>query len=478
VTARRLQQRANLSGIEVRSIDHVPAAERHGRVRDQFTLWFAINTNIFNIVLGGVAVALGVSFGWACIAIVCGTLVGLLLVCFHAIQGPRLGVPQMIQSRGQFGFYGAVLVFIASIVLDFGFLAAQLVIQAEAMHLLLGAISIPVWILILAVPVLVLTIYGYEWIHRWQRWLTAILGITFAVVFIQALTYGDLPASVSGFHVPSFALFMGATSLFVIDMVSYAPYVSDYSRYLPEDVSRPRTFAAVFFGMAVPTVFCAVLGAYITGLLPHAASTIGAVQHVAGGWALLVMALSLVGADSINAYTGMLALASVVSCFRDVRHSVSMRVWGSLAVVAVGTGCALFGYPQFVTNLSNFLNVLLFVFIPWTAINLTDYYLVKRGDYDISAFFTPQGIYGGYLWQGLVPYLLAVVVQIPFIEQTFYTGPLVSALGGTDISWVVGGVAGIVFYLIALRIATAARPALAGGDASASTEPDAPRRYS
>jgi NCS1 family nucleobase:cation symporter-1 len=474
VTARRPQQRAHPSRIEVRSIDHIPAAERHGRVRDQFTLWFAINTNIFNIVLGGVTVALGLSFGWACIAIVCGTVLGLLLVCFHAIQGPRLGVPQMIQSRGQFGFYGAVLVFIASIVLDFGFLAAQLVIQAEAMHLLISAITIPVWILILAVPVLALTIYGYDWIHRWQRWLTVILGVTFAVVFIQALTYGGLPASVSGFHAPSFALFMGATSLFVIDMVSYAPFVSDYSRYLPEDVSRPRTFAAVFFGNAIPTVFCAVLGAYITGLLPHASSTIAAVQRVAGGWALLVMALSLVGPDSINAYTGMLGLASVVSCFRDVRHSVVMRVGGSIAVVAVGTGCALFGYPEFVTNLSNFLDVLLFVFIPWTAINLTDYYLVKHGDYDVSSFFTPRGIYGGYLWRGLVPYVLAVAVQIPFIDQTFYTGPLVSRLGGTDISWVVGGVAGVVFYLIALRISTADRSTLAGADVAPATKLDVP----
>jgi hypothetical protein len=37
----------------------------------------------------------------------------------------------MIQSRGQFGFYGAVFVFLATIVLDFGFVAAELVIQCQ-----------------------------------------------------------------------------------------------------------------------------------------------------------------------------------------------------------------------------------------------------------------------------------------------------------------------------------------------------------
>jgi NCS1 family nucleobase:cation symporter-1 len=446
------QHRESLAQIEVRSIDHIPPEERHGRIRDQFTLWFGLNANIFPVVLGGVVVFMGLSFGWACIAIVLGVVIGLVLVGFHAIQGPKLGVPQMIQSRGQFGFYGAVLVFAASIVLDFGFLAAQLVIQADAMNLLVSSISIPAWIAIFTVPVVVLTIYGYDWIHRWQRWMTVILGITFAIVFIQAITRGRLTGAAAGLHPPSFAVFMGATGLFVIAMVSWAPYVSDYSRYLPETVSKTKTFWAVVLGCAIPQIVCAILGAYITALLPHASSTVEAVRDISGAWALPVMAVSLIGSDVANAYTGMLALASIVSCFKNVRHSVAMRVIGSLFVIAAGTGCALLGYKQFVNNLANFLNVLLYVFIPWSVINLTDYYLVKHGDYDVPSFFSAQGRYGGYLWRGLIAYVLAVAAQVPFIDQAFYVGPLVKTLGGIDISWVVGGVAGFVFYLIALRV--------------------------
>src|SRR5580698_7671389 len=228
----------NLAQIEVRSIDQIPAAERRGKIRDQFTLWFGLNANIFPLVLGGVAVIMGLSFWWACVAIALGTLLGLAFVGFHAIQGPKLGVPQMIQSRGQFGFYGAVLVFAASIVLDFGFLAAQLVIQADALNLLTPSVSIPAWIAILTVPVIALTIYGYDWIHRRQRWMTAILGITFVIIFIQALARGGLTGPAATTRAPPFALFMGAVGLFVIAMVSWAPYVSDYSRYLPETVSK------------------------------------------------------------------------------------------------------------------------------------------------------------------------------------------------------------------------------------------------
>jgi len=444
-------RRAGSANVETHSIEPIPEGERHGRVRDQFTLWFGFNANIFFVVLGGVGVLLGLTVLWAVITIVVGVLVGMILVGFHAIQGPTLGVPQMIQSRGQFGFYGAVLVFVASIALDFGFLAAQLVIQAQAMNLLVGSISLPEWIALLTVPVIALTVFGYDWIHRSQRWLTVVLTVTFAVIFVQAIRYGSLAGPAAGTNAPSFALFMSGTGLWVIGMVSWAPYVSDYSRYLPVHVNKVRTFAAVLLGCAVPAIVCGVLGAYITGLLPSAPSTVDAVSTICGKWVLPLMALSLLGGDVANAYTGALALVSIVSCIKDVRGSVAVRVACSIVVIAAGAISALLGYRDFVPNLSNFLDVLLYVFVPWSAINLTDYYLIRGGNYDVPAFYSPSGSYGRFLWPGLISYLLAIAVELPFIDQSFYRGPLVTSLGGTDISWVIGGIAGTLFYLLAIR---------------------------
>jgi NCS1 family nucleobase:cation symporter-1 len=453
--------RTNGTGIarmEIRSIDHIPDAERHGKVRDQFTLWFGLNANIFPLILGGVLVFIGLSFWWACIAIVLGTTIGLILVGFHAIQGPTLGIPQMTQSRGQFGFYGAVLVFAASIALDVGFLAAQLVIQGQAAHLVYSGISVPQWIAIFTVPVVILTLYGYDWIHRWQRWMTPILGITFIVIFIQALHHGALEGAAASTQAPSLASFMTATGLFVIAIVGWAPYVSDYSRYLPATVSKARTFWAVTLGCMIPTIACGVVGAYIAGLLPNSDSTVVAVRDVAGTWAIVILALSLVGPDVAESYTGMLALVSIASCFRDVRNSLAVRVAGSLVIIGAGAVLALLGYRDFINHLTDFLNALLLVFIPWTAINLTDFYVVRHGEYDIPSFFTPHGRYGGFLWRGIIAYLLALAIELPFMDQAFYTGPLVHHLAGVDISWVVGGIAGIVLYLIAVRIPDQRRP--------------------
>jgi hypothetical protein len=42
--------------IEAHTIDVIPEGERQGKVRSQFTLWFATNANVFNFVLGGFAI--------------------------------------------------------------------------------------------------------------------------------------------------------------------------------------------------------------------------------------------------------------------------------------------------------------------------------------------------------------------------------------------------------------------------------------
>ena len=85
-------------------------------------------------------------------------------------------------------------------------------------------------------------------------------------------------------------------------------------------------------------------------------------------------------------------------------------------------------------------------------INLVDFYLVKKGRYDVKSFFTPKGIYGGWRWTALIPYVIALGAQVPFIDQTLYVGPMVKVLGGADISWLVGFIVAGVGYLIATRI--------------------------
>ena len=443
--------------VETHHIDMIPAGARHGKPWQQAAFWAGANMNVFNVVLGGVVVSFGLTFGWAIIAIVAGTVAGALFIALHATQGPRLGVPQTIQSRGQFGFYGSAFLFPCVLLLNVGFIAAQLVIQAQSAQGVISSLSIPAWILILAVPAVVIGIFGYRWIHRVMQVTIVITGLSIIVMFIQALRYGSLPAKETAMATPTPGLFLGAAALLVIDMLSWAPFVSDYTRYLPVNTSGRRLFWAIYSGNVIATIAACSVGAYLAALLPSVAvdGPVPAIGKISGKWALVVMALSLINSDTLNAYTGafqVLALGNMWRRFKSV--SVMLRVVPFLCVMVVGVAIAFLGYQHFVSNLSNFLNVLLVIFIPWSAVNLTDYFLVRRGNYDVTAFFIPDGIYGRFAWRGLLAYAIGLAAEWPFVAQLDYTGPLVKDLGGADISWIVGFFVSAIVYLV-LVVSTA-----------------------
>src|SRR5260370_15048715 len=187
VSAARNQQLRRY--VENRHIDHIPAAARHGKPWHQFAFWWGGNVNVFNVVLGAVTVSIGLTFWWALIAITTGTIIGALLIALHATQGPRLGVPQSIQSRGQFGFYGAAFMFPAVLLLNVGFIAAELVIHAHAMYGVTSSLSMAGWIPILAVPSVAIRGFGYRGIHRGLQATAIILGVSLVGMVIHGLQH-------------------------------------------------------------------------------------------------------------------------------------------------------------------------------------------------------------------------------------------------------------------------------------------------
>ena len=209
-------------------IEFIPLSARRGSAGQQLAFWFGANVNVFNVVLGGVTIEIGLTFWWALAAISAGVIIGALLIALHATQGPRLGVPQSIQSRGQFGFYGAAFMFPAVLALNIGFIAAQFVIQAQALTAATSALTIPQWIGILAIPALVIGIYGYRWIHGAIQATAVVVTIALVIMAIQALRHGSLPASQTSIAAPSPGLFLAGVALLTIDMLSFGPFVSDY----------------------------------------------------------------------------------------------------------------------------------------------------------------------------------------------------------------------------------------------------------
>lgn len=442
--------------IETRSINFIPEAERHGSLYSQFTLWLGANLQITAIVTGALAVVLGGDVFWSLIGLLIGQLLGGAVVALHAAQGPKLGLPQMISSRVQFGVYGAAIPIVLVCLMYLGFSATGAVLSGQAIAQLID-VSDSAGILIFSACIAFLTIFGYRVIHIVGK-VASVLGIlAFAYLFTRLITLHDVSSLLENRHFV-WGSFLLAVSLSASWQIAFGPYVADYSRYLPSKTSSWKTFAAVGLGTVVGAQASMVLGVFAAALAGanfrgHEVATIVGLGSTGLMASLLYLSIVFgkVTVSTLNAYGSFMCIATVISGWRSrLEVTPAQRTVFVLVIVAASTALALLGQGSFLNTFKYFILFLLTFFTPWSAINLVDYYFINKGRYDLKALSDPQGCYGRWNVLGISVYVAGVLIQLPFVDSHFYSGPMVAQLGGVDISWIVGLVVpGVLYYLLA-----------------------------
>jgi NCS1 nucleoside transporter family len=443
--------------IESKSIDWVPLDERKGKPSTLFPLWFMSNANLTTLATGMVGAALGASLLTSLLAIISGAAVGTIFTAFHSAQGPQLGLPQMIQSRAQFGYRGVVVICAVVVFSIVGFNVFNQILAADVLTLTTGAELPDLWFVVITGLALALAIYGYHWIHRFQTWLTWVFLATFGVFTVAALILSDIPDGQLGLGQFTWAAFLvqfGAAAAYAL---GWAPYVSDYSRYLPPQTSPRKALFYTYTGVFVGAAWLMALGALVAALFAGA-SPLDAVRQAADGivagsgiWLLVAALPGLITVITVNIYAASLELITMVDSFRAVRPTRRLRVISCTVVAAAGLLGAILSTGEFLSNFGSFLVVLLYLLVPWTSVNLVDYYFVRRGHYAVREIFVADGVYGTWGWRGLIAYLVGIVAMIPFVVTVWFTGPVASAMGGVDIALFVGLFASAVAYVVMAR---------------------------
>jgi len=443
--------------IEKRSIDYVPIAERHGKVWHLWPVWFSGDAHLATVATGVVGVALGGNLIWMTVAVVFGSALGTFFMAFHSTQGPQLGLPQMIQSRPQFGYVGALLVWGVALIAYIGFNAFNQILAAQTLHSLYGVDQGPTE-LIFALLSVSLAVVGYDVIHIAQRWIAyvligALLVFTAAVLMrthlsAQQLAWRDFPV------VPFLAQFFAAAAY----QVSWSIYVSDYSRYLPRDVGVSASFWWTYLGAFIGGSWTMLVGTVSAALYPKlefATAVRAAADAVIPGFGkplLLCSLLGLVTITTLNFYGASLTLLSVADSLKPSRPTLAKRILTLVISTVAASSLALASTENFVAKFGEFLAILLYLFTPWTAINLVDFYWVRRGHYSVREIFNPHGMYGRWNWRGLLAYGVGFAAMVPFFSvEGLYVGPVAAALGGADIAMLIGLPVSTVVYLWACR---------------------------
>lgn len=440
--------------VERRSIDYIPEGERHGRVAGLFAIWFSANMQVTTVVTGALGVLLGLSLPWAILAIVIGNVFGAVFMALHSAQGPKLGIPQMIQSRAQFGFYGAILPLLLVIVMYVGFFATSAVLGGQALAGATG-MNVDLAIVVVSAACAVLAVFGYRLIHRADRWISLINGLGFVYLTIELFRHNDVARA---WHAGSASAgtFLLVVAVAATWQIVYAPYVADYSRYLPKDTSIAAAFWWTYAGSVLGTIWMMTFGCVavaVAGKAFDGGSMQFIVDQAAGGRGLFfaIIILGIIAINVLNLYGCFMATATTLTAVRRHRIGPGVRIAYVVTAAVVATAIALAGRGNFLANYENFILFLAYFLIPWTAINLVDFYTVRKERYNITAIFDPAGEYGLVSWRTLIAYLVAILVEVPFMSTTFYTGPMVAHVGGADISWILGIIVAAGLYYLLMR---------------------------
>jgi NCS1 family nucleobase:cation symporter-1 len=456
------EKQSRIAGVEVRSIDYVPLNERHGKLWHLGPLWFMSNAQIATLAVGLISFFEGGNVLWSLIAIIVGILVGTLFMAFHSAQGPQLGLPQMIQSRPQFGYLGALLVWLFAYLQYAGFNVFNTILAGRALNATVHG-PVKLWVVIATIVAFVIALVGYDLIHKAEQYLTYATIVIVGIFTIVVLTL-HYPAGSFAFSGFKWTPFLGQFGVVAGYQISWAIYVSDYSRYLPPNVTVRKTFYWTYAGSAIGGGWLMILGALLAGWAGGKFDGTGISEILSAGnkvfdgfgdIVLILSALGLMSVTALNMYGGSLTLISGIDSFSRVKPTMMVRLVTIGITAVLSLIGALLATDNFLANFNNFLLLILYLFIPWTAVNLVDYYIVRRGHYAIAEIFKPDGMYGRWGWRGILAYLIGFAAMVPFFSVgTLFTGPIAKhVLHGADISFFIGlPVAAILYYLFTRSI--------------------------
>jgi NCS1 family nucleobase:cation symporter-1 len=401
--------------VEDQGIEPIPASSRYGTTFRNFTVWFAPNLVPPAFFVGTLAAApfLKLGFGSALFAIVVGNIIGASLVGFMATMGPRTGMPQLAFARRPFGkstLVPATLNWAMMVAWD----AFDCIFGAAAFKLLTGA---PFWLglLLIIIGQAVIGFIGYEAIHTLQKVMSPLLAIVFLIITIKIFSVGSVHAKdgfSGGDRIGAIILMVTIVASFVL---AWAPYASEYSRYLPEKSSKRAIFSWTVAGLCLSAGWLEILGLAVAAIVTG--NSVGTIRDqvlgggVLGGIAMIAFFLGTISVNVMNDYTGSLSL-----------QAAGVRIWRPLSAVVVATAAFFLALwinsGNIASSFENYLLIISYWVASFGGVVVADW-LMHR-ELDTSALLDIRRLHLGI--NGLLAFVVGIAASIPFMDTTLYIG--------------------------------------------------------
>lgn len=432
--------------------------------RDLCTFFFAANCNAATLATGFLSTTL-YGLGWwdSFLCILAFNLVGALLPAFVAIFGPKLGLRTMILPRYCFGWWPAKFLAFLNVVNQLGWGIVNGISGAAVLYDVGdGNFPLSMSVLVVGLVAIAFGLLGYRMLHIYDRYSWFVMFVCFAIV--------------AGFGAPHFlSVPMGSGSVEASNVLSFGtaiigfeaawlPVAADYGVYMKETVSPKKTFGWAYGGLVSSQVLLELLGAAIGtlsisndplfldayadrgigGLIGTVFVGRGAAVRGFGKFVETLIGFSTAAVITTNIYS----LGLSVQMISSKLIVVPRLVWSFIGSV-IFLACAIAGREYLQEVLENFLLICAYWIVPFSTVIIVEHIIWRRNfDYDLTVY--NDGTKLPYGFAAFISFLIGTVLSILCMSQTWWIGPIAMAIGGseygTDISWVLAPVAGLLIY--------------------------------
>lgn len=326
-------------------------------------IWFGAGVSIAEILTGTYFAPLGFTKGL--LAILLGHLIGGLLMFAAGMIGAREGKSAMETVKMSFGGRGGLLFSALNVLQLVGWTAIMIYDGALAANGIFDT-GHWVWALVIGVLILLWILVGLTNLGKVNTIAMGALFVLSLVLFKVIFLGGNGVEAI----VDDSLSFGAAVELAVAMPLSWLPLISDYTREAEKPFAATLASVAVY---SVVSIFMYMIGmgaAIYTGESDIAQIMVKAGFGVVG---LLIIVLSTVTTTFLDAYS------AGVSCV-----SISSKIpenWAAVVVTVIGTIGAII-YPM--DNITDFLYLIGSVFAPMIAVQIADYFILKKRKASVS----------------------------------------------------------------------------------------------
>ena len=363
--------------------------EKRTSIFENGLIWFGAGVSLAEILTGTYFASLG--FGKGLLAIIIGHIIGCTMLFLAGVIGGKTRRSAMETVKMSFGEKGGFFFSFLNVLQLVGWTAIMIYDGALAAN---GVLNTGNWVWCLVIGALIVL-----WIFIGITNLGKINTIAMAALFILTLVLSKLiffdggAALAIGEEAMSFG---AAVELSVAMPLSWLPLISDYTREAKEPV-KATAVSSVVYGLVSCWMYVIGMGAAIyTGESDIAQIMVKAGLGIAG---LLIIVFSTVTTTFLDAYSAGISSESVFSKINGKYAAIAVTIIGTIAAIV---------YPM--DNITDFLYLIGSVFAPMIAIQIADFFLLKRTD----SLGEAVDITNAVIWViGFVLYRILMRIDIP-----------------------------------------------------------------